>query len=321
MLLTLDELVDKLRCPRTGLPLSRRMRNGAEVWSGPSAESSNVEYPSVDGRPVLVDFDRSILDRDVLLRTHAGSLIPRRRGALARVIRRILSGRNRAAADHCRDMIERLVAAAPPGTRPTVLVVGGGSLGSGAEPLYDDPRVGVIAFDIYASPLVQLVADAHVIPIADCAVDGLWVQAVLEHVIDPVQVASQIRRVLRPDGIVYAETPFMQQVHEGAFDFHRFSPVAHRWLFRAFEELDAGTVAGPGTVLLWSWRYLVAGLTRSRTLGAIAAAPLFWLRFLDRIVDERHATDGASCVYFYGRRTDCAISERDLVAGYPGAQR
>jgi SAM-dependent methyltransferase len=252
VLLPLDDVASRLRCPRTGASVAPSP-DDASVWAT-TGEGPRIEYPVVAGRPAIVDFERSILDRQALLRTRAESLIVRRRGGFAATMRRLLAGRNEVAAEHCRDMIRRLVAEAPAGARPTVLVVGGGTLGSGAEALYDDARVGIIAFDIYASPLVQFVADAHAIPLADASVDGIWVQAVLEHVLDPSGVVGEIRRVLRPGGIVYAETPFMQQVHEGPFDFHRFSAGAHRWLFRELEAMDAGTVAGPGTVLLWSWR-------------------------------------------------------------------
>ena len=51
--------------------------------------------------------------------------------------------------------------------------------------------------------------------LADASVDGVIVQAVLEHVLDPRTVAAEVERVLRPRGMVYAETPLMQQVHEG----------------------------------------------------------------------------------------------------------
>jgi SAM-dependent methyltransferase len=319
VLLPLDEVASRLRCPRTGAPVAPS-HDDASVWAT-TGGGTRIEYPVVAGRPAIVDFDRSILDRQALLRTRAESLIVRRRGGLAATMRRLLAGRNEVAAAHCRDMIDRLVAEAPAGVRPTVLVVGGGTLGSGAEALYDDARVGIIAFDIYASPLVQFVADAHAIPLADASVDGIWVQAVLEHVLDPSDVVGQMRRVLRPGGIVYAETPFMQQVHEGPFDFHRFSAGAHRWLFRQFEAIDAGTVAGPGTVLLWSWRYFVAGLMRSRLAGALAAAPFFWLRLFDRLIDARHASDGASCVFFYGRNGARSLTAPELIASYPGAQR
>ena len=37
-------------------------------------------------------------------------------------------------------------------------------------------------------------------------------------------------------GIVYAETPFMQQVHEGAYDFTRYTVLGHRYLFKKFKQ-------------------------------------------------------------------------------------
>jgi SAM-dependent methyltransferase len=321
MLLTLDEIVPALRCPRTGRPLVASDRAGERVFVASADDAPAISYGSVAGRPILVDFERSILEREAVFRTQAESVVVRRRGRVAAAVRRIASGHNQVAAAHCTDLIARLRAQADAAAKPTVLVVGGGTIGSGAEALYEDSTIGVVAFDIYATPFVQFVADAHAIPLADASVDAVWVQAVLEHVLDPVRVVDEIRRVLKPGGIVYAETPFMQQVHEGAFDFHRFTPNAHRWLFRAFETLDVGTVAGPGTALLWAWRYFVGSLARSRDVGAIAALPFFWLRYLDRWTGAREASDAASCVYFYGRRADVALTPRELIASYPGAQR
>ena len=116
-----------------------------------------------------------------------------------------------------------------------MVVVGGGANQHGLDRLYQDPSINVIGFDIYGSDLVQFIADGHSIPLASGSVDAVVVQAVLEHVLDPPQVVREIHRVLRPDGIVYAETAFMQQVHEGAYDFTRYTESGHRWLFRDFE--------------------------------------------------------------------------------------
>jgi len=58
----------------------------------------------------------------------------------------------------------------------------------------------------------------------------MLVQAGLEHVRDLWQVVAEIHRVLKDDGLVYAETPFMQQVHEGPYDFTRFTESGHRYL-------------------------------------------------------------------------------------------
>ena len=157
-----------------------------------------------------------------------------------------------------------------------------------------------MAFDVYSSPNVQFLADAHQIPLADSSVDAVVVQAVLEHVLDPRRVVSEIERVLRPDGLVYAETPFMQQVHAGAYDFVRYTSSGHRYLFRSFEELASGPVAGPGTQLLWSVEHLASGLFRSRAAGKVARGVCFWLRYLDSAVPDRFAIDSASAFCFLG---------------------
>jgi SAM-dependent methyltransferase len=208
-----------------------------------------------------------------------------------------------------------------PGPSPLVLVVGGGTAGNGIEALYADPRARVVAFDIYASPLTQFIADAHQIPLASGTVDAVIVQAVLEHVLHPDQVVAEIRRVLREGGLVYAETPFLQQVHAGPYDFTRFTSSGHRYLFRSFDEIAAGPVAGPGTQLLWSLDHLVRALARSELAGKVTRALFSWLRALDRLVPPEFAMDNASAYYFLGRRSDRDLTPHEIVDYYRGAQR
>ena len=201
-----------------------------------------------------------------------------------------------------------------------LLVIGGGAVGSGVQAMYDDPEVQVIGTDIYHSPHVTLIADGHRLPFADQSVDGVWIQAVLEHVLDPQQVVAEIHRVLRPDGLVFADTPFMQQVHEGAYDFTRFTLSGHRWLFRHFALIDAGTSGGAGLATLWSVRYLARAMTGSGPLGTLVQLAFFWLRFLDRWAGPRDTADAASAVYFYGRKSPAPISPKDIVAFYERAE-
>jgi SAM-dependent methyltransferase len=222
---------------------------------------------------------------------------------------------NRVAAANIALLLSRLR-----GPEPLVLVIGGGTVGNGVEELYRQRRARVIAFDIYASPLTQFIADAHRLPIADGAIDAVVVQAVLEHVLDPAEVVGEISRVLREDGLVYAETPFMQQVHAGAYDFTRFTASGHRSLFRGFDEIAAGPVAGPGTQLLWSIDHLVRGLLRSELAGKLARGLLWWLRSLDPLVPTAFAMDSASAFFFLGRRSDRELTPDEIVGYYRGAQ-
>ena len=113
--------------------------------------------------------------------------------------------------------------------RPRILVIGG-ARGSGADELYEDISIDLVGTDIYPSTNTKIVADGHQLPFIDASFDGVWIQAVLEHVLDPPIVAAEIYRVLKPGGLVYADTPFMQQVHEGAYDFTRYTVSGHRWL-------------------------------------------------------------------------------------------
>ena len=131
-------------------------------------------------------------------------------------------------------------------------------------------------------------------------------------------VAKEIHRVLRSGGIVYADTPFLQQVHEGPYDFTRFTDSGHRYLFRSFERIDSGSVAGAGTALWWSIDYFVRALTRSSQARHIVPLCFFWLSFTDHILDPKHSLDGASSVFFLGRKTAVPITEAEIIDYYQG---
>ena len=240
-----------------------------------------------------------------------------RSGPVRRLIRRVVVGENTAARRNVRNMLELL----SPNGRPRILVVGGAVKGSGLDPLYAHAEVELLSFDIYTSALVDLVADAHSIPLKDCCVDGVIVQAVLEHVADPWEVVAEIERVLRPGGIVYADSPFLQPVHEGPYDFFRFSESAHRYLFRNFSWLSSGVVAGSGAQTLWSIEYLVRGLFRSVWAGKIAKCAFCWLRLLDLCIPNQYAIDAACGVYFLGRKEGKVLTNAELVEYYSGSQQ
>ena len=286
--------------------------------------SASPGFPVTGRWPVLVDFERSVVGRE-----ETGEAIGRTDGApraagvvsgagadrLPAVLRRVWKPPNRVAARQI-DLLLRSL----PGPTPTLLVIGGATVGNGVEELYRDPRVQVIGFDIVRSPLTQFVADAHQIPLPTGSVDAVLAQAVLEHVLDPAGVVAEIHRVLKDDGLVYAETPFLQQVHAGPYDFTRFTSSGHRYLFRRFDELAAGTVAGPGTQLLWTADHLVRGLTRSALAGRLTRGLLWWLRGIDRLVPADYASDNASACYFLGRRREREMTAREILGYYRGAQ-
>ncbi|MEJ2509102.1 MAG: class I SAM-dependent methyltransferase [Gammaproteobacteria bacterium] len=306
-----DQVIGLLRCPRTGSALI------AEGDTLRAEADTAIRYRRAHGIPVVVDFDRSLLDEADIFASAAASPVRRRRRGES-WLRRWVATPAKNSASHVLRLLERIKAKTD---RPRILVIGGGSIGNGLQAIYDDPAVDVVGFDIYASECIQFIADAHAVPLADASFDAVIVQAVLEHVLDPVQVVGEAHRLLRPGGLVYAETPFMQQVHEGAYDFTRFTDSGHRYLFRRFELIDAGVLSGPGTQLLWSIDYFFRGLFRSRTAGKVFKLLFFWLRWFDALIPQPYAVDAAGAVYFLGARQKEAIPARAIVDYYRGAQR
>jgi SAM-dependent methyltransferase len=312
------DLLAMVRCPRCQGHLKESTdepRGRALYCSSPACEYSKSGFPILGDAPVLIDFDRSILDRDWFMRTGAASTKPRGRSWLSRLTWRLTTSPG-PSGHNAQEFLSRLKAKT---RNPIVLVVGGGVIGHAAAALYSDESVRIVGTDIYRSDLTDLVADGHQLPFADRSVDGVWIQAVLEHVLEPQQVVNEIHRVLSNGGYVYAETPFMQQVHEGAFDFTRFTPTGYRWLFRGFEEVSSGVTRGPATVLVWSIRYLVASLFRSYRIGNVVAGLFFWLEYFDRLADKRFVMDGPSGMFFLGRSVDRCLKPRDIVSMYRGA--
>ena len=207
------------------------------------------------------------------------------------------------------------------GESPLILVVGAGEMGKGMRPIAEDPDLTVISTDVYMSPSVNIIADAHSLPFPDVTFDGVICQVVLEHVLDPVQCVAEIRRVLKPRGLVYAETPFMQHVHGGPFDFTRFTAGGHRRLFRWFKQIDAGINAGPGSMLAWSIIWFIGSFSRSRAWWFLRKTvfPLFvfWLKYFDYLlVRWPQASDGASEFYFLGVKAEAPVPDREIIQSH-----
>ena len=275
-------------------------------------------FPIVRGQPVLIDFQDSIFTR-ADYDAHIGSVIEDRDDSGASWRTRfwaLMMGENRVAPQKSQEMLAIAKVSTP---SPRILVIGGGAIGSGARGLYEDAATTIVGTDVYASVNTSVVADAHHLPFVDDVFDGVWIQAVLEHVLEPDKVAAEIHRVLKPGGLVYADTPFLQAVHEGAYDFTRFTQSGHRWLFRRFEQIDAGVVLGAGSALVWAVRYFFRALGMPDRYATLAAFPVFWLRYFDGVAKPRASADAACGTYFFGQKGGRCLQPRDMVDYYEKA--
>jgi SAM-dependent methyltransferase len=208
----------------------------------------------------------------------------------------------------------------------SILVVGCGRQREWLDPLLNASVAHRVVYsDIDSGADVDLFCDGHDLPFIDGAFDAVVTTAVLEHVLYPERVASEISRVLKPGGLLYSELPFMQQVHEGAYDFTRFTLSGHRRLFNQFAEIDVGMVAGPATAFVWALENLILAFAESpstRKLAKFGVRLGFgWIKYLDfLLVNRPQAMDGASCTYFFGTKAQERVPDSEIVARYIGAK-
>lgn len=314
-----SDLRDLLVCPICKSSLSyadERIRCAGDA----GCRGSKDGFPVIRGTPALIDFDRSIISEAALHDSDGNSAIVRG----SRIWRRLsytmhnLSGIQGKMDAHAALFLDVLRQRS--GFIPAVLIVGAGTL-SPNSPFRSADGMHIVQTDIYRSPSTTILADGHSLPFQNECFDGIAIQYVLEHVLDPAMVVSEIHRVLKPGGVVYAETSFMEQVHEAAFDFTRFTHSGHRWLFRNFDEICSGIAGGPANAFLWSSRYLVRGIARTKIVGIIATLAMFWVHLLDKIIPAAFAYDSATGVFFIGSKGTSVLRAIDMIAYYRGAGR
>jgi SAM-dependent methyltransferase len=173
-------------------------------------------------------------------------------------------------------------------------------------------------------PNTNIIFDSHEIPFPDKTFDLVISQAVLEHVLDPFICVGEMHRVLKENGQIYAETPFMQQVHGAKYDFHRFTDLGHRRLFRKFEELNRGIVAGAGSSLAWSLRYFMLSFAPNKKIDKLISYSssffVFWLKYFDYLLNKTRGSNDSACgLFFWGKKTDgYLLPDTELLKQYKG---
>lgn len=306
--------VTRLRCPRCRGALGER---GPELECLQSACA--IRFPIVDGAPVLIDeresvlriadYTERLLGKPPQSRLHAFAL-----RALPSLDLNLAARRNAA-------QLKALLFARS--ARPEILNIGGKHARAANAVLRQDPDLSCIECDCVPGAGVGVISDPRSLPFADGSFDAVIIDGVLEHGVDPQRIADEIHRVLRPEGIVYADTPFMLPVHGGAYDFNRFSGLAHRRLFARFRELSSGVSSGPGAALGYAIQSLLLGFASGRrsrfAVKTLCRVTLFWVKYFDFLLASRPAArDAALGLFFIGERADAAIGDRELLESYVG---
>ena len=93
-----------------------------------------------------------------------------------------------------------------------------------------------IDVDIKRKPnYVMSVADMH---FKNNKFDVIFIYEVLEHVDKPFEASNELFRVLKPGGTLLLSTPFIFGIHDGPYDYWRFTKYGLKNLFYKFREIE-----------------------------------------------------------------------------------
>jgi GT2 family glycosyltransferase/glycosyltransferase involved in cell wall biosynthesis/SAM-dependent methyltransferase len=294
---------------RSLLPLLRCPVTGETVIEAAGGELRTVDtgrrWPVVAGRPVLVAErgDRSDRARGA----HRPNGVDGADGAdgagragLATGVAVLPGHRGNPLPERARELIAQVAG--------RVLHLSGGGTAAGADHVIE------VDADVYDP--TDVVADAHRLPFDHNLFDLVVAMNAFEHYRDPAAVVAQIGRVLRPGGMVFVHTAFLQPVHEAPH--HYFNCTRHgleQW-FGRFETVDLRVSDNfqPAFSLSWLASEAEAALAgdvspvaadafRRTTLGTFAD---FWRDAGTRVDDQRWAALGQLA----------AASQERLAAGF-----
>lgn len=155
---------------------------------------------------------------------------------------------------------------------------------------------------------VDLVADAHHLPIKNNSVDLVILYHVLEHLTQPQVAVNELFRVIKPGGSIFIEVPFIQRFHGYPNDYYRFSIEGIREINKKFKEISVGSSGGPVAALNEFLVNFLRLITEDNKLLLfpllILISPvLFCLKYLDGyLLKKKGAYILASGVYFVGKK-------------------
>lgn len=282
----------------------------------------STNFPIVRGRPVVIRFDNALFpvsdyinsELPVFKSKHwnlggidLASLIPSPSVNLSQI-----------------RVLKKLCDALNDKHKPIVLVIGSGSQRHFIRSLFFD-HIAITFIDVSILADVDIYCDAHELPFFKDTFDAVIITAVVEHVLYPEKVAIEITRVIKNGGLLYSEVPFMQQVHEGAYDFTRFTLSGHRRLFNRFCEIESGMVAGPATAFLWSIENLILSFCTHvwlrKVTKLVVRVLFFYIKYIDYLlINRQEAMDAASSTYFYGYKTLNIVPDDEIINTYVGAK-
>lgn len=257
------DIIALLRCP----VCHSHLRCEDDGFTCLAATGCGLRFPTVDGVPVLINDANSLFSIDDFVHGRPTTYRAGRPATPIRRLGRLLLGhlpelgRSRYSAGNYERFGRLLLEGSD---HPRVLVVGARVVGEGMHRLEAEGRLDLVEADIAFGPRTSLVCDAHDLPFEAGSFDGVVVQAVLEHVVDPFRCVQEIHRVLRAGASCTPRRPSCSRCTVG----HTTSCASLASVIGAFSDISRRLPQAPAAAPPSFWRG--PGSTLSQVLRGAA---------------------------------------------------
>ena len=116
-------------------------------------------------------------------------------------------------------------------------------------------------------------------------------------------------RVLKPNGFIYIEVPFLQGFHADPNDFHRYTQEGLKILLKDFKIIKIGVSVGPFCTLVWILRDGLSSMFENKILYNLIRFFISWalspLRFFDFLIRRRPVFKKLACENFVFVQKKC----------------
>ncbi len=171
------------------------------------------------------------------------------------------------------------------------------------------PNLRCINLDLDVYGNVDVIANAQALPFKDASVDAVVLEYVLEHVPDSTLILSELRRVLKPGGYIYATVPFMQAYHGNPDDYYRFTVNGFKQFLKNFDCVECTPFGGPTSAFVCTTKEFLAILFSFNSkflysvLSQLLIIPFFPLKYLDALlVKSPNAHNLAFSIQYLGMK-------------------
>jgi SAM-dependent methyltransferase len=178
-------------------------------------------------------------------------------------------------------------------------------IGAGGRKI--DPRV--ICVDKFPFPNTDVCSDIESLPFQDNYADCIFCTGTFEHIKNPDLALKEFWRVLKEEGFVHIEVPFMQPYHADPQDYYRWTLEGIKYYCEkySFRELSSGVHLGPvsamNVIIIQFCQSFFENKIVRKIIDVFFSIILFPLKYLDYfLIRKKKAHYFASGVYFVGRK-------------------